>query len=481
MCGIFGVCGYEEAALSCIHGLYYLQHRGEKQWGICTTSDSKSDMFNLIKRNGKVEATEYDILKLRGNIAIGHVRYPTAGPADLDNAQPHVVLDPPLMYCANGDIVNYPEIRSILEKKGVYFSSRNDGELEAKYLAYLIQKGKSPIDAILDMMNDIQGAFSAILVYKGKMYAFRDKMGIRPIVFGMRQRNIHKSWIVSSETCGLDVIKAKSIREIMPAEVVVFDPNSEPKSYDLSGRIKRKPSHYSHCVFECIYFARPESNIFNLSVYRFRKMLGGYLARQMRIKHDVPSIVGSVPDSSNVAALGFHQESGVPLEFMLIRHHSTGRTFIASKDEREEKARLKYNPVRSVIKDKGVYVVDDSIVRGTTSRKIVRMLKNAGAKAVNLCISSPPIRYPCFYGIDTPTKAELIASNERLFTVSRIKKFVEADHLEYLSLENLKNTIRDLGQNPDDFCFACMDGKYPTKLPRYIKSSCKGHSIKSDT
>jgi len=475
MCGVFGVCGYEEAALSCIHGLYYLQHRGEKQWGICTAYDKKPDRFNLIKRNGKVEATEYDILKLQGNIAIGHVRYPTAGPADLDNAQPHVVLDPPLMYCANGDIVNYNEVREVLEKKGVYFASRNDGELEAKYLAYLIQRGKTPIEAIAEMMNNIQGAFSAILVYKGKMYAFRDRMGIRPIVFGMRQRNSHKSWIVSSETCGLDVIKARFIREIKPAEVVVFEQNREPVSYDLSDRIKNPPKHYSHCVFECIYFARPESTIFDLSVYRFRKLLGAYLSRQMGIKSDNNSIVGSVPDSSNVAALGFHQESGIPLEFMLIRHHSTGRTFIASKDEREEKARLKYNPVRTVIKGKDVYVVDDSIVRGTTSRKIVRMLKNAGAKTVNLCISSPPIRHPCFYGIDTPTESELIASRKRLFYVEKIREFVEADRLEYLSLENLKNTIRELGQNPEDFCFACMDGKYPTKTPRYKKSSAGGH------
>lgn len=477
MCGIFGVCGYEEAALSCIHGLYYLQHRGEKQWGICTTSVSEYNKFNLIKRMGKVEATEYDLVKLKGNIAIGHVRYPTAGPADLDNAQPHIVLDPPLMYCANGDIVNYIDIRKRLEKKGVYFSSHNDGELEAKYLAYLIQRGKNPIDAIIQLMNDIEGAFSSILVYKGKMYAFRDKMGIRPIVFGMRKKNSHTSWIVSSETCGLDVIKAKFIREIKPSEIVIFSPNREPKIYDASTKIRKPVRNYSHCVFECIYFARPESTIFNLSVYKFRKLLGCYLARQIKNYKKEHSIVGSVPDSSNVAAVGFHQESGIPLEFMLIRHHSTGRTFIASKDEREEKARLKYNPVRAIIKDKDVYVIDDSIVRGTTSRKIVRMIKNAGAKTVNLCISSPPIRFPCFYGIDTPTKAELIASSERLYDEKKIQEFVEADHLEYLTIENLKNVIRDCGQNPEDFCFACMDGKYPTHLPSYKKSSIKGHTL----
>ncbi|MGC8926697.1 MAG: amidophosphoribosyltransferase [Myxococcota bacterium] len=475
MCGIFGVCGYEEAALSCIHGLYYLQHRGEKQWGICTTSTTENDKFNLIKKMGKVEATENDIMKLKGNIAIGHVRYPTAGPADMDNAQPHIVLDPPLMYCANGDIVNYTRIRDKLEKKGIYFSSHNDGELEAKYLAYLIQRGQGPIDAIVQMMNEIEGAFSSILVYRGKMYAFRDKMGIRPIVYGMRRKNSHISWIVSSESCGLDVIKAKFVDEIKPSEIVVFSPDKAPKVYDVSKRIKRRIKHYSHCVFECVYFARPESNIFNLSVYKFRKLLGSYLARQMTDLRYQNSIVGSVPDSSNVAALGFHQESGIPLDFILIRHHSTGRTFIASKDEREEKVRLKYNPVRAVIKDKDLYVVDDSIVRGTTSRKIVRMLKNAGAKTVNLCISSPPIRFPCFYGIDTPTKAELIASNERLYKEEEIRKFVEADRLEYLTIENLKNVIRDSGGNPDDFCFACMDGKYPTRLPNYKKSSSRGH------
>lgn len=475
MCGIFGVCGYEEAAVSCIHGLYYLQHRGEKQWGICTTSDRDFNKFNLIKKMGKVEISESDLLKLKGNIAIGHVRYPTAGPADLDNAQPHVILDPPLMYCANGDIVNYVDIRKSLAGKGIYFSSQNDGELEAKFLAYLIQRGKSPIDAITQMMNEIEGAFSAILVYKGKMYAFRDKMGIRPAVFGMRKKNGHTSWIVSSETCGLDVIKAKFVREIRPAEVVVFSPDKEPRFYDLSDRIKRPVRHYSHCVFECIYFARPESTIFNISVYEFRKLLGRYLARQIKDIDRDNSIVGSVPDSSNVSALGFHQESGISFEFMLIRHHSTGRTFIASKDEREEKARLKYNPVRSVIRDKIVYVVDDSIVRGTTSRKIVRMLRNAGAKEVRMCISSPPIRYPCFYGIDTPTKEELIASTERLYNEERIREFVEADSLEYLTIENLFNVIKDCKANPEDFCFACMDGRYPTKLPRYKKSSSKGH------
>ncbi len=475
MCGIFGVCGYEEAANSCIHGLYYLQHRGEKQWGICTTSSDEYDKFNLIKKMGKVEAAEHDIVKLKGNIAIGHVRYPTAGPADLDNAQPHVVLDPPLMYCANGDIVNYINIRKRLEKKGVYFSSHNDGELEAKYLGYLIQRGKDPIDAIVQMMNEVEGAFSSLLVYKGKMYAFRDKMGIRPIVYGMRRKNSHISWIVSSETCGLDVIKAKFIREIKPAEIVVFSPDKEPVFYDVSKKIKKQLKNYAHCVFECIYFARPESNIFNLSVYRFRKLLGEYLASQLTIIERDKAVVGSVPDSSNVAALGFHQRSGIPLEFILIRHHSTGRTFIASKDEREEKVRLKYNPVRAIIKDKNVYVVDDSIVRGTTSRKIVRMIRNAGAKKVNLCISSPPIRFPCFYGIDTPTKEELIASSERLYDEENIQKFVEADSLEYLTIGNLKNVIRDCGANPDDFCFACMDGKYPTRLPSYNKSSIKGH------
>ncbi len=475
MCGIFGVCGYEEAALSCIHGLYYLQHRGEKQWGISTTLSQDYNKFNLVKKMGKVEATEQDLLKLKGNIAIGHVRYPTAGPADLDNAQPHIILDPPLMYCANGDIVNYNEIRANLEKKGVYFASRNDGELEAKFLAYSIQQGKSPIEAIVEMMNKIEGAFSSILVYKGKMYAIRDPMGIRPAVFGVRKYNGHRSWIVSSETCGLDVIKASFIREINPAEIVVFSPDGEPKYYDVSKKVKRSKKKLSHCVFECIYFARPESKIYNVSVYVFRKLLGNYLARQMNIVDRSNSIVGSVPDSSNVAALGFHQESNVPLEFMLIRHHSTGRTFIASKDEREEKARLKYNPVRTVIKGKDVYVVDDSIVRGTTSRKIVRMLKNAGANKVNLCISSPPIRFPCFYGIDTPTKRELIASTERLFDIKKIQKFVESDHLEYLTIENLKNVIRDCSQDPDNFCFACMDGLYPTRIPDYKKSSDNGH------
>ncbi|MGQ9571513.1 MAG: amidophosphoribosyltransferase [Thermodesulfovibrionales bacterium] len=475
MCGIFGVCGYKEAALSCIHGLYYLQHRGEKQWGISTTQSQDYNKFNLIKKMGKVEATEEDLSGLKGNIAIGHVRYPTAGPANLDNAQPHIIMDPPLMYCANGDIVNYTVIRSSLEKKGIYFASRNDGELEAKFLAYLIQCGKNPIEAIIEMMNKIEGAFSSILVYKGKMYAFRDPMGIRPIVYGMRRNNGHNSWIVSSESCGLDVIKARFIREINPAEIVVFSPDREPKSYDVSNKIKRPKKKFSHCVFECIYFARPESWIFNLSVYRFRKLLGIYLARQMNLSGKNDSIVGSVPDSSNVAALGFHQESGIPLEFILIRHHSTGRTFIASKEERNEKARLKYNPVRTVIKDMNINVVDDSIVRGTTSRKIVRMIKNAGAKTVNLCISSPPIRFPCYYGIDTPTKNELIASSARLYDIKQIQNFVEADHLEYLTIENLKNVIRDCGQDPENFCFACMDGKYPTKLPSYKKSSAKGH------
>lgn len=475
MCGIFGVCGYEEAALSCIHGLYYLQHRGEKQWGISTTQSQDYNRFNLIKRMGKVEILEQDLLSLKGNIAIGHVRYPTAGPADLDNAQPHIILDPPLMYCANGDIVNYNTIRSMLEKRGVYFASRNDGELEAKLLAYLIQQGKDPIEAIIEVMNKIEGAFSSLLVYKGRMYAFRDPLGIRPIAYGMRRNNHHTSWIVTSESCGLDVIKARFVREISPGEIVVFSPDGEPKSYNVYSKIKRPKKRFSHCVFECIYFARPESRIFNISVYQFRKLLGNYLARQVDIVNKTDSIVGSVPDSSNVAALGFHQESGISLEFMLIRHHSTGRTFIASKDERREKVRLKYNPVRTIIKDKNVNVVDDSIVRGTTSRKIVRMLKNAGAKTVNLYISSPPIRFPCYYGIDTPNRSELIASTDRLYDIEKIQRFVEADHLEYLTIENLKNVIRDCGQEPENFCFACMDGRYPTRLPDYKKSSTRGH------
>ena len=451
-CAVYGVCGYRDAALSCRDGLYQLQHRGQEWCGIASWDGEK---IHLEKAEGYVEAAidATRLARLPGFIAIGHNRYSTTGSSIEINAQPHITPSPRLAFCGNGDIVpkSYQSLRARLEKHQVHFDSQNDGELLAKYIAYHLQRGLLLTATIRKLMTEVVGAYSALLLYHGKMYAFRDQLGIRPLVIGRRG----KTWLVASETCALDVVRAKYVREVAPGELVTFESGKTPQGFHLVQK-----SHFHHCVFELIYFSRPDSIVFGIDAQGFRKILG-----QRLTQYDFPAgadVVIPVPDSSNAAALGFAQASGIPFDFGLTRNHYVGRTFIQpAQFQRDSKVRKKFNPVRAVLKGKKVIVVDDSVVRGTTSRKIVRMLRHGGAKEVHLRVASPPIQHPCFYGIDMKTREELIAANRSL---EEINNFVAADSLTYLSVVDLKKAVATAGGNPNNFCYACFDGKYPTKL-----------------
>jgi amidophosphoribosyltransferase len=455
-CGVAGVCGYSKAAYACRECLYQIQHRGQEACGIASFDGEK---IYLEKREGYVMWSLNDLVlkNLPGHLAIGHLRYATTGPSNLTNAQPHFVSQPPLVFCSNGDIVPrfYSCLREELEKHSVHFQSTNDGELLAQFLAYHLRKGRDILEAIQKLMEEVVGSYAALFIFDGKLFAFRDPKGIRPLVMSARREEKEgESWLVASESCALDIVLAfEKRREIQPGEVAIFEPRKEPRAIRL-----KKEQSYRHCVFELIYFARPDSRIFNVQVGSFRQSLGILLGQFS----PQANLVIPVPDSANEAALALANTLGLPFGFGLIRNHFVGRTFIEpGQENREMSVRRKFNPNRELLNRKSVIVVDDSIVRGTTSKKIIRMLKNAGASEVHLRIMSPPIRFPCFYGIDMKTKQELIASQK---TEEEICQLIEADSLVYLKIEDLKKALMAQQVNPDDFCYACFDGKYPTPL-----------------
>jgi amidophosphoribosyltransferase len=451
MCGVFGVCGFAGAAYACRDGLYQLGHRGEAAAGEAAWDDGE---IRLHKDFGWVEQalSDADLEGLPGTLAIGHSRYPTAGGNDLDNAQPHKFGD--LSLCANGDIVkpSYRRWRAFLEKQGMYFYGHNDAELLLKLIGYRLQKGDNAAGAIRFVMENVTGAYSALLLCRGRLIAFRDPRGFRPLTMARRGR----TWVVASETCALDIVKARWRRsEILPGEMVTFSPGREP----VRKRLLRFKS-FSHCIFELIYFSRPDSLVFGVPVELYRERLGEIAGRSETAAAD---LVCAVPDSSNAAAMGFARGSGLDFRFGIIRNHSTGRTFIApGQAVREDKVRKKLNPIKTVLNGKSVVLVDDSIVRGTTSRRVVGLVrKGGGAKKVHFRSSSPPITHSCFYGIATPTRKRLIASR---MGVEGIKRFLRADSLRYASIDDLKKALEPFGARPSDFCFACFTGKYPTEV-----------------
>jgi amidophosphoribosyltransferase len=446
-CGIFGIFGHPEAANLTYLGLYALQHRGQEGAGICS-SDGRQ-LF-IEKSMGLVADifTEKRLRRLPGYMAIGHNRYSTAGSSVLKNVQPIVANFAlgTLAIAHNGNLVSAGDLRAVLEDEGAIFQSSSDSEVIVHLIAH--SKGNEFYERVAHAVTQISGSFSLLILREKELIAIRDPYGVRPLSLGMKDG----AYVIASETCAFDLIGATYIRDIEPGEVLIINEQGLESLKIFNSHRK------AFCVFEFIYFSRPDSNIFGgLNVNEMRKEFGRQLARESSTDAD---LVIPVPDSGVPAAIGFSEESKIPLDFGLIRNHYVGRTFIEPKNSiRHFGVKIKLNPVRKLLEGKRLIVIDDSIVRGTTSKKIVKMLREGGgAKEVHLKISSPPTISPCFYGIDTPTRSELIASTHLL---DEIRKYVTADSLSYLSLEGLRNII----SHPHDYCTACFDCNYPISFP----------------
>lgn len=454
-CGVFGVWGHEDAAALTALGLHALQHRGQEACGIVSFD---GDIFLSKRALGLVDATFSSaevIERLKGHIAIGHNRYSTTGEPMFRNVQPlYADLDfGGFAVGHNGNLTNANLLRSELVKNGSIFQSTNDSEVIVHLVA--VSKEKSLADRFVDAVSKLKGAYALVSCAQGKLIGIRDPHGIRPLVLG----RLGDAYILASETCALDIIGARFEREIEPGEMVMIDDNGVSSSKPFQS-VPAQP-----CIFEYVYFARPDSVMGGRSIYEVRKNIGAELARE----EPVPGadIVVPVPDSGTPAAIGYAAESGVPFELGIIRNHYVGRTFIEPTDKiRHLGVKLKHNANREFIEGKSVVLVDDSIVRGTTSKKIVEMVRNAGAKEVHMRIASPPIAYPSFYGIDTPTHEELLASK---MSVEEICSFIKADSLAYLTIDGLYRALGEEKRNNDQPQFedACFTGEYPVELVDY--------------
>lgn len=446
MCGVFGIYGHEEAANLTYLGLHALQHRGQESAGIVTSDGQR---LRSHRSMGLVADTftQPVLEQLPGTLAIGHVRYSTAGASHLKNAQPLQVsfAGGQLAVAHNGNFVDADATRRELEGGGAIFQSDSDTE----NIIHHIARSKAPtLEAkVVEALRRTSGAFSLLFLSDTQLIGVRDPIGFRPLVLG----RVKEAYVLASETTALDLIEAEYLREIEPGEMVVIDANGLKSSFPFA---KAPPGR---CVFELVYFARPDSEIFGQSVFQVRKKLGAQLAKEQPVEADV---VIAVPDSGVPAAIGYAEASGIPYDVGLIRSHYIGRTFIEPQQSiRHFGVKLKLAPVRSTLEGKRVVVVDDSIVRGTTSRKIVKMLKDAGAKSVHLRISSPPTSWPCYYGIDTPSRKELIAASH---SIDEIARYVTADSLAYLTEAGLVTAAGDATGR--SFCTACFTGKYLTPL-----------------
>ena len=450
-CAVFGVYGHEEAAQITYLGLYSLQHRGQESSGIVTSDGKRVYEHNDLGLVSKV-FTERTIKSLEGHMAIGHNRYSTTGLNNSANIQPFLVdcKIGKIAVAHNGNLVNAVEIRNAMENEGSIFRSTMDSEV----IVHLIARSKRTKleDMIFEALNSIKGAFSLVFMTKSKIIAARDTHGFRPLCIG----KLGDSWIFASESCAFDLIGATYIREVEPGEMCIVDSNGL-ESIQFSK--PEKPLH--KCIFEFIYFSRPDSKVFGENVDKVRRELGRRLAEESPADAD---IVISVPDSSNTIALGYSEASKMQFELALIRNHYVGRTFIQPRQKnRDWDVRIKFNPVKGVIKGKRIVVVDDSIIRGSTMKKLVTMLRQAGAAEVHLRIGSPPVKHSCYYGIDTPTRGELIASTH---SVRKTQEFLGVDSLRYLSLEGLLTCVSD----PENYCVACFNGAYPiTRHGEYEK------------
>ncbi|MCD6389754.1 MAG: amidophosphoribosyltransferase [Desulfobulbaceae bacterium] len=444
-CGVCGIFGHKDAAKLTYFGLYALQHRGQESAGIAV-SDGKNIVEH--KAMGLVSEvfSEDNLQKLTGNMAVGHVRYSTTGSSNIINAQPFTATHQGETTCVahNGNLVNIRALRQELENQGSIFQSTMDSEVVVHLLARHKHLGLEK--AIAETVSQIKGAYSILLMNHDHLVAIRDPQGFRPLCLG-KLSNGKGAYIVASETCALDLVEAEYIRDVEPGEVVIINKKG------LHSFFPQPKEKHSFCIFEHVYFARPDSDIFGFNVYESRKRMGEILARECAIDAD---FVMPFPDSGNYAAIGYSQASGLPLEMGMIRNHYVGRTFIQpSQSMREFTVRVKLNPVRSFLRGKRVIIVEDSVIRGTTGKSRVRSLRAAGVKEIHMLVSCPPTRHPCYYGIDFPSSSQLIASGN---TIEEIRDYLGLDSLYYLSLDGL---VEATGRDRDTFCLACFDNIYP--------------------
>jgi amidophosphoribosyltransferase len=446
-CGVFGIFGHPEAANLTYLGLYALQHRGQESAGIATADGER---IRISRAMGHVaEAFDERALEgMPGHAAVGHTRYSTAGESKLQNAQP-ILIDcahGQIAVAHNGNLVNARELRDQLVRDGSIFQTSSDTEVVLHL--YARSREHTVEDALIESISQVSGAFSLVLLTKDRLIAARDPHGFRPLAIG----RLGDAYIVCSETCALDLIGATYLRDVEPGELVVISDGGLRSLHPFP------QARLAHCVFEHVYFARPDSYVFGKSVNEVRTEMGRILARESPVEADV---VCPIPDSGVCGATGFADASGVPMQMGLIRNHYVGRTFIQPQQAiRHFSVKIKLNPVRSVLEGKRVVLIDDSIVRGTTSRKIVKMVRAAGAKEVHMRIACPPTISPCFYGVDTPSKSELIAATH---STEEIREFIEADTLAYLSLEGLLKSVAPEGGS---YCTSCYTGNYPIAFPR---------------
>lgn len=450
MCGIFGISGHKEAARLAYLGLYALQHRGEESAGIVTHNGKKMFYHKGMGLVGDV-FSEQAIRSLKGNVACGHVRYSTTGSSNIKNIQPFFVghKHGNFVIAHNGNLTNSFQLKDEMERDGSIFQTTMDSEI----IIHLLARSKS--DAIekrvTDALKQLEGSFSLLLMVDDLLIAARDPMGWRPLCLG----KLDGSYVVASETCAFDLINASYIRDIEPGEVIFIKNDRLTSIKPFQNRRK------AFCIFEYIYFSRPDSNIFGHNVYLARRKLGKELASENKIKD--ADFVMPIPDSGSYAALGYASRAKTAYNYGMIRNHYVGRTFIQpSQFIRDFRVKVKLNPIKDVLRNKNIIIIEDSIVRGTTSKNRVNTLREAGAKKIHMCVSCPPIKYPCFYGIDFPTRRELIAANH---SIPWIRDFIGLDSLRYLSL---KGMLRAMPIAPDKFCTACFTGNYPAKVPEKL-------------
>ena len=454
-CGVFAIYGHPEAARVTFFGLFALQHRGQESAGI--VSSDGCDIWNH-RGMGLVSEVfkEGNLSKMKGNLAIGHVRYSTTGSSVLANAQPFLAHHADEYYAIahNGNLTNTQALRSALEDRGSIFQSTMDTEVFIHLMApHLMKSGLE--DAIVKAFGQVEGAYSLVMMTRHKIIAVRDPRGFRPLCIG----RINGGWVIASETCAFDLVGATYVRDVKPGEIIIIDETG------LKSLMPFPEVKHAHCIFELIYFARPDSQVFGQNVYLCRKRLGRRLAEEYSPDADIAM---PFPDSGNYAALGFAEQSGIPFEMGMIRNHYVGRTFIQpTQPVRDFGVRVKLNPVRPLLEGKRVVIIEDSIIRGTTSRNRVRNLRENGVKEIHMVISCPPTRHPCPYGIDFSSKGELIAAQKG--SVDKIAEFVGLDSLYYLSVEGM---VEATGMKMSEVCLACYTGDYPLQPPEETNKYC---------
>ena len=461
-CGVFGIFGHEEAARLTYLGLYALQHRGQESAGIVS---SDGNLLRAERGMGHVSDIfqEKSLSQLPGSSAIGHVRYSTAGKVSINEAQPFLVKCGfgQIALCHNGNLPDATDARRRLEMSGAIFSSTSDTEVVLHRIAR--SRADNIVDAIVESLREEEGAFSMLFATPESVIAVRDPRGFRPLCMG----EFDGATVFASETCAFDLIGAKYIRDVEPGEIIIVDSRGQNSFFAF------EPKRVSHCVFEHVYFARPDSLVFGRSVNKSRHRMGKQLARECPADAD---IVVPVPDSGVAAAIGFASQSGLKFRFGLMRNHYVGRTFIEPHSQiRHFGVKIKLNPVRDLIEGKRVVLIDDSIVRGTTSKKIVKMMRDAGATEVHMRISCPPTIAPCYYGVDTPTKEELIAAQ---YSIEEIRRYLDADSLGYLSINGMLEAVGDSADTK--YCTACYTGAYPTSISSHDQTCREREAVAAD-